>query len=106
MSDTLLPCPFCGATADIFPGNERRNEMPVGDYLQCSGCNVSMYRSRGENQHKPDVANLTERWNRRTAQARLVEANNLLEEVYNEHMHFGWGYEDLHDRIMDFLGKT
>ena len=33
--------------------------------------------------------------------ARLL---GILQECYDEHMHFGWGYEELHDKIISTLG--
>lgn len=38
-----------------------------------------------------------------TLPTRQAELLDLLREVYLEHMHFGWGYEGLHDRIIEVL---
>jgi Lar family restriction alleviation protein len=51
-STTLLPCPFCGGTAELS------GRYPTGQfYISCIDCQVSMYDDRKDK--------VVQKWNRR-----------------------------------------
>lgn len=90
MSNTLLPCPFCGGEADIeeISGNPFTNE-PYAWAVGCKDCNIGWYKETRED--------AIAAWNRRADH--LPNATKM---VSNADRIRSMSDEELHKFLLDF----